>query len=121
MRSILFAFAFAAVAPAAQPDLLTRPPALLARCAPRYTAAARAAKLEGTVRLYVEVSPRGRAINVKVLKPLATGLDESAIETVKQWRFRPGLKNGEPAAYPASIDVNFSLDDPATPCPAGHQ
>jgi TonB family protein len=37
------------------------------------------------------------------------GLDEKAMEAVKQWKFKPGYKNGEPVSVAASIEVNFRM------------
>jgi protein TonB len=33
---------------------------------------------------------------LQVSKGIGLGLDERALEVVKQWRFKPGLKNGKP-------------------------
>ena len=115
MRSIICVLAYTALV-TAQPDLLNQPPELLTRCAPRYTAEARRAHLEGKVLLYVEVSPTGRPVHIKVLKALGMGLAENAVDAVKQWRFRPGRKNGQTAAIPATIEVKFDLNDSSEPC-----
>ena len=82
-------------------------PVLLSKVEPQYTEEARQAKLQGTVVLYVEVGPDGRASNVRVQRSLGMGLDEKAIEAVKQWRFRPGMKDGKPVTVVATIEVNF--------------
>jgi TonB family protein len=37
------------------------------------------------------------------------GLDEMAIEAVRQWRFKPGQKNGKPVAVAATLEINFRL------------
>ncbi len=92
---------------------------MVSRCAPRYTDEARGAGLEGTVVLYVELYPDGRAHDVKVLKGLGTGLDERAVDAVKQWRFSPGIKDGKPIVAPATVEVNFRLDDKTEPCRTG--
>jgi periplasmic protein TonB len=76
---------------------------------PQYTEEARAAKFQGTVTLYAEITPDGTATNIRVLHSLGLGLDEKAIEAVKQWRFKPGQKDGKPVTVAATIEVNFRL------------
>jgi periplasmic protein TonB len=84
-------------------------PTLLQKVEPEYSEAARKAKHQGTVLLYVEVDPSGRAVNVRVQRSLGLGLDEKAVEAVKKWRFRPGTKDGKPVTVAATIEVNFRL------------
>jgi len=84
-------------------------PVLLHKIEPEYSEEARKAKYQGTVLLYIEVSPDGRATNIKVARSLGLGLDEKAIEAVKQWKFKPGYKNGQPVTVAATIEVNFRL------------
>lgn len=76
---------------------------------PKYTEKARKAKIQGTVLISLVVSSNGEPINIKVGLPLGEGLDENAIEAVKEWRFQPGTKNGEPVSVQASVEVNFRL------------
>ena len=45
---------------------------------------------------------------VRVARSLPFGLDEKAIEAVTQWRFRPGMRNGEPVDVKLKIEVNFN-------------
>jgi len=84
-------------------------PSLLSKVEPEYSEEARRAKYQGTVVLYVEVFPDGKAHNLKVLRSLGLGLDEKAIEAVNKWRFRPGFKDGKPVPVQATIEVNFRL------------
>ena len=84
-------------------------PSLIYKVEPEYTEEARAAKLQGTVLLYVQVSPGGQAINMRVLHALGMGLDEKALECVAKWRFQPGMKDGQPVTVEAQIEVNFRL------------
>ena len=84
-------------------------PVLVYKKEPEYSEEARKAKYQGTVTLYVEVDTSGRATNIRVLHSLGLGLDEKAIEAVKQWKFRPGMKDGKPVPVAASIEVNFRL------------
>jgi periplasmic protein TonB len=84
-------------------------PVLMAKVEPQYSEEARKAKYQGTVLLYVEIDPSGRATNIKVQRSLGLGLDEKAIEAVKQWKFKPGYKDGKPVMVAATIEVNFRL------------
>src|SRR5947207_6706192 len=70
-------------------------PALLSKIEPEYSEEARKAKYQGTVLLYIQVDPSGKAINMKVLHSLGLGLDEKAMEAVKKWKFKPGTKDGK--------------------------
>lgn len=84
-------------------------PKLLHKIEPQYDEMARAAKYQGTVLLYLEIGPDGRAHNTQVMRSLGMGLDEKAIEAVQQWQFQPGTKDGQPVTVAATIEVNFRL------------
>lgn len=86
------------------------PPTLLYNEEPPYTEEARRAKVQGLVVLEAVVRRDGSVGEVKVLKGLGYGLDESAVETVKKtWRFKPGMKDGSPADVIVVIKVFFEL------------
>lgn len=55
------------------------------------------------------VGADGLAHDIKVIQPLGMGLDEKAVETVGVWRFRPGVKQGNPVAVQAKIEVSFHV------------
>jgi periplasmic protein TonB len=84
-------------------------PELIRKVEPEYSEEARKAKFQGVVVLYIVVDPNGNAINPKVMKSLGLGLDEKAVEAVKQWKFKPGYKDGKPVAVAATVEVNFRL------------
>jgi protein TonB len=44
-----------------------------------------------------------------MIRSVGSGLDEMAIEAVRQWRFRPGLKDSRPVTAAATIEVTFRL------------
>lgn len=87
----------------------TTAPTLVYKIEPEFSEEARKARFEGTVVLWAEVDPSGRAVNVRVLRGVGLGLDEKAIAAVSQWRFKPGTRNGKPVPMPATIEVNFRL------------
>ena len=84
-------------------------PTLLAQMLPEYSEEARKAKYEGTVILETIVRRDGTVEVVRVTRSLGYGLDDKAIEAVSQWRFRPGMRNGEPVDVALKIEVNFNL------------
>jgi TonB family protein len=78
---------------------------------PQYTADAMRAGVQGTVTLECVVQPDGAVGEVRVKKGLESGLDQEAIKAVKQWRFKPGLKDGKPVAVRVSLEMSFTLRD----------
>ena len=84
-------------------------PALIHKVEPQYTEQARAARFDGTVVLYVEIGPDGKAHNIRVMRSLGLGLDQKAIDAVGQWQFNPGMKDGVPVNVQATVEVNFRL------------
>lgn len=84
-------------------------PQLVFKVEPEYTEEARKAKYQGTVTLYVVVDADGVVRTIRVAHSLGLGLDEKAVEAVKQWKFIPGKKDGRPVAVTASIEVTFRL------------
>jgi len=84
-------------------------PILLFKVEPEFSEEARKAKHQGMVVLYGEVDTNGKLRNVRVVRGLGLGLDEKAMEAVKQWKFRPGYQNGRPVVAAATIEVNFHL------------
>jgi TonB family protein len=63
----------------------------------------------GTVVLWLVVGPDGKPRDIKVLRTLGLGLDEKAIEAVRNWRFEPAMKDNKPVAVQINVEVNFHL------------
>ncbi|MEO8658836.1 MAG: M56 family metallopeptidase [Bryobacteraceae bacterium] len=77
---------------------------------PAYSAEARAAKLEGTVLLSIVVGLDGLPRDVKVLRPAGLGLDQRAVQAVKEWVFKPARDSAnQPVPVRANVEVNFRL------------
>src|SRR5579883_411602 len=77
--------------------------------APEYTAEARMARLEGSVQLTLMVDSDATVRDVHVTRPLGLGLDAKAVEAVREWKFTPGTKDGNPVPVLTRVDVNFRL------------
>lgn len=87
------------------------PPTLLQSVEPRYTTEAMRARIQGVVTLEVLVGADGTVKDVRVMKSLdrASGLDDQAIKTARQWRFRPAMYQGQPVPYLVIIEMTFNL------------
>jgi len=55
------------------------------------------------------VGPDGRPRNIRVVRGLGMGLDEKAVEAVRQYKFKPGTLNGKPVKVDLYVDVNFHI------------
>jgi protein TonB len=76
---------------------------------PDYSEEARKAKYQGTVVLWLVVGQDGRPHDIRVARSLGMGLDEKAMQAVRQWKFEPALKDGRPVAVQINVEVNFRL------------
>ena len=89
------------------PRAISSPPA-------EYTEDARSKKIEGTVVLMVKIGPDGLVKGVEVKKSLYPSLDESAMRTVRTWRFEPAKKDGTAVDTQTHIEVSFQLSHGGT-------
>jgi len=76
---------------------------------PEYSEEARKAKYQGTCVLWLIVGPDGRPKDIRVARTLGLGLDEKAIEAVKNWKFEPAMKDGKPVSVQINVEVSFRL------------
>ena len=84
-------------------------PRLLRKVDAAYSEAGRAAGLKGAVVLKIVVDTKGDVADANVVEGLGLGLDEKAIEAVKQWRFKPAYKEGKPVAVLQMVEMSFVL------------
>ena len=85
-------------------------PQALAKPNPSYSDKARNARREGVVVLELVVDVEGNPRDIHVLNPLGFGLDEEAIKAVKQWKFKPGTREGQPVATQLKVEISFRLN-----------
>lgn len=86
-------------------------PEVITEVKPAYTAEAMRAKVQGVVWLECIVMPDGTVGNVKITKSLdpVFGLDEQAIAAARKWRFKPGMRQGQPVPVIITIELTFTL------------
>jgi protein TonB len=84
-------------------------PGLVREVKPDYTEEARRRGVEGDVVLEIVVRSNGSVSDVKVLQGLGAGLDQRAVEAVRQWRFSPARRFGAPVDVIVEVAVEFKL------------
>jgi protein TonB len=86
-------------------------PTLLKEVKPSYTAEAMRAKIQGIVMVKAIVREDGSVSNVEVIRSLdqTYGLDQKAIEAVRNWRFMPGKRMGQSVPVYVEIELTFTL------------
>jgi TonB family protein len=85
------------------------PPRLLREVKAAYTEDARRRNLEGAVVLEIVVRRDGTVSDVKVISGLGSGLNERAVAAVRQWRFAPATRLGQPVDVIVEVEVEFKL------------
>src|SRR5919109_2072657 len=75
---------------------------------PVYPPLAKTARIQGDVVLNAVISKNGAIENLRVMSghPM---LVTSALDAVKQWKYRPYILNGEPVEVETTITVKFTL------------
>jgi TonB family protein len=95
-----------------QPGAGIDPPRLIREVRPTYTDEARRRSIEGDVELEIVVRRDGTVGNVRVRRSLGAGLEQKAIEAVRQWRFVPASRAGTPVEVVVDVSVEFTLRVP---------
>jgi TonB family protein len=85
------------------------PPRVIYQTDPEFSEEARKAKYQGTCVLGLIVDANGRPTAIRVINALGMGLDEKAIESVKNWKFEPGKKDGHDVSVEIAVEVDFHL------------
>jgi TonB family protein len=81
---------------------------VISKVAPSYPPDARAARIQGSVVMAVVIGKDGNVQQVSLVSghPM---LAPAAIDSVKQWKYRPYILNGTPVGVETQITVNFTL------------
>jgi protein TonB len=81
---------------------------IITQTKPLYPALARQARIQGNVVLHAIIDKEGKVAQLEVISghPL---LVQSALDAVKQWRYKPTLLNGDPVEVDTTITVTFTM------------
>jgi TonB family protein len=76
---------------------------------PEMSAEARKARYQGTVVVRVVIDKNGLVSRISVERALGMGLDAQAVSAVRNWRFQPATREGQPVAVEMIIQTTFEL------------
>lgn len=76
---------------------------------PEFSDEARRAKYQGVCIVGLIVDPSGNPQRVHIVRPLGMGLDEKALDAVRQYKFKPAEFKGKAVAVEVNIEVNFRI------------
>jgi protein TonB len=85
------------------------PPRLLREVKATYSDEARRANVTGDVVMEVVIRADGSVASARVVRGLGFGLDERAAAAVRQWRFAPARRGGQPVDVAVEVAVQFNL------------
>lgn len=85
-------------------------PVLLHKVQPKYSEIGIRVRRQGIVILEAVIDPQGNIADLKVIKSLGFGLDESALDAARQWKFTPATLRGQPVPVYWRLTVNFQLN-----------
>lgn len=92
----------------AMPHVDTKPKPLT-RPQPLYTEEARTNRVQGSIRLRLQVGADGDVKQVRVINPLPDGLTEEAMRIAYQMKFSPAMKDGTAVVYWSAMTVEFNI------------
>jgi TonB family protein len=84
-------------------------PTILDKPKPEYTAEGRSLKIEGDVVVDMVFLANGTVQINHVISGLGHGLDEAAVRSAQQIKFKPAKRAGEPVDFPARVRIEFRL------------
>jgi protein TonB len=84
-------------------------PAVIFKVEPEFSEEARRAKFMGVVTVNLIVDAAGHPQNVRVIRGVGMGLDQKALEAVRQYRFKPAMEDGHPVPVQVNVEVDFQI------------
>jgi TonB family protein len=84
-------------------------PTILEKPRPEYTAEGRSLKIEGDVVVDMVFLANGTVQINRVISGLGHGLDDAAVRSAQQIKFKPAKREGEPVDFPARVRIEFRL------------
>ena len=88
----------------------TEPPVPVRMVAPDYPYELKREGVTGIVSVAFEVDETGNVVDPKVLKSSNSAFDQSALNAIVKWKFKPGRKEGVPTKMKIAIPLQFKAE-----------
>jgi len=89
---------------------LEKRPELVSSIPPQYPDALRQAKIEGAVTLLFVLDENGRVEDLRVENSSRPEFEKPAMDAVRRWKFRPGMKDGEAVRTFMKLPIRFHFN-----------
>jgi protein TonB len=89
---------------------LEKRPEVVSSVPPQYPAELRKAKVEGAVTLVFVLDETGRVDDLRVENSSRPEFEKPALDAVRRWKFRPGMKDGEPVRTYMKLPIRFRFN-----------
>jgi protein TonB len=89
---------------------LEKRPEVVASVAPVYPADMRKARIEGTVTLIFVLNEQGAVEDPRVQRASRPEFERPALDAVRKWKFKPGMKDGEPVRTYMKLPIRFRIN-----------
>lgn len=76
---------------------------------PHYPVFAKFAHITGDVVMHATIDTSGNIADLCIQQPAGGGLDEAAVQAVKQWKYRPYMLEGKPVEVETLVTVRFHM------------
>jgi len=88
---------------------LEKKPEVLSSVPPQYPAELRKARVEGAVTLIFVLDEEGRVAEPRVENSSRPEFEKPALDAVKRWKFKPGMKDGNPVRTYMRLPIRFRM------------
>ena len=89
---------------------LEKRPELMVSVAPQYPADMRKAKVEGTVTIVFILNEAGQVEEPNVQSSSRPEFEKPALDAVRKWKFKPGMKDGKPVRTYMKLPIRFRIN-----------
>jgi TonB family protein len=86
-----------------------KPPQIIKHREPKYSDLALRLKYEGITVLQCTLTEAGTPEDIRIIRPAGFGLDENAVQAVKDWTFKPATREGRPVRVVVNVEVNYRM------------